>query len=74
MPTVVDPWSDLVDEQLSIRHGEQFNGHHPDVIKRMAESGVSIITSKTTADFATFWKEEHERFAKVVRDAKIPTE
>lgn len=47
---------------------------HPDVTKRMAESGVSIVTSKTTADFAAFWKEEHERFARVVRDAKIPTE
>jgi tripartite-type tricarboxylate transporter receptor subunit TctC len=47
---------------------------HTDVTKRMVESGVSIVTSKTTMDFAAFWKEEHERFARVVRDARIPTE
>jgi len=47
---------------------------HPEVIKRMADSGVSIVTSKSPEEFATFWKSEHERFAKVIRDAKIPTE
>jgi tripartite-type tricarboxylate transporter receptor subunit TctC len=47
---------------------------HPEVMKRMADSGVSIVTSKSTEDFAKFWKGEHERFAKVIRDAKIPTE
>lgn len=45
-----------------------------DVIKRMAESGVSIVTSKSSEEFAKFWKSEHDRFAKVVHDAKIPTE
>lgn len=47
---------------------------HPDVIKRMAESGVSIVVSKSTEEFAKFWKSEHDRFAKVIQDAKIPTE
>ncbi len=47
---------------------------HPEVMKRMADSGVSIVTSKTQEDFAKFWKSEHERFAKIIRDAKIPTE
>jgi tripartite-type tricarboxylate transporter receptor subunit TctC len=47
---------------------------HPEVMKRMADSGVSIVTSKSPEEFAKFWKSEHERFAKVIRDAKIPTE
>jgi len=47
---------------------------HPEVIKRMADSGVSIVTSKSPEEFAKFWKSEHDRFAKVIRDAKIPTE
>ena len=47
---------------------------HPDVVKRMADSGVSIVVSKSPEEFARFWKSEHERFAKVIRDAKIPTE
>ena len=47
---------------------------HADVVKRMGDSGVSIIVSKSPDEFAKFWKSEHERFAKVIRDAKIPTE
>ncbi len=47
---------------------------HPDVVKRMAESGVSIVVSKSPDEFAKFWQSEHERFGKVIRDAKIPTE
>ena len=47
---------------------------HPEVVKRMADSGVSIVVSKSPDEFARFWKSEHERFAKVIQDAKIPTE
>ncbi len=47
---------------------------HAEVMKRMAESGVSIVTSKSPEEFTKFWKSEHERFANVIRDAKIPTE
>ena len=47
---------------------------HAEVVKRMAESGVSIVTSKSPEEFTQFWKSEHQRFAKIVRDAKIPTE
>ncbi len=47
---------------------------HPDVMKRMTDSGVTIVTSKSPEVFAGFWKGEHERFAKVIQDAKIPTE
>ena len=47
---------------------------HTEVMKRMADSGVSIVTSKSPGEFTQFWKSEHQRFAKIVRDAKIPTE
>ena len=47
---------------------------HAEVMKRMADSGVSIVTSKSPEEFTQFWKSEHQRFAKIVRDAKIPTE
>jgi tripartite-type tricarboxylate transporter receptor subunit TctC len=47
---------------------------HADVVKRMGDSGVSIVVSKSTEEFAKFWKSEHDRFAKVIHDAKIPTE
>jgi tripartite-type tricarboxylate transporter receptor subunit TctC len=47
---------------------------HSEVMKRMADSGVSIVTSKSPDEFAKFWRSEHDRFAKVIQDAKIPTE
>lgn len=47
---------------------------HPEVIKRMTEGGVSIVTSNSPEAFAKFWQSEHDRFAKVIREAKIPTE
>jgi tripartite-type tricarboxylate transporter receptor subunit TctC len=47
---------------------------HADVVKRMGDSGVTIVVSKSSDEFAKFWKSEHDRFAKVIRDAKIPTE
>jgi len=47
---------------------------HPDVIKRLTDSGVSIVVSKSPEEFKKFWQSENDRFAKVIRDAKIPTE
>lgn len=44
------------------------------VIKRLGDSGVAVITSKSPADFTAFVKGETERFGKVIRDAKIQTE
>jgi tripartite-type tricarboxylate transporter receptor subunit TctC len=46
----------------------------PLVIKRMNEGGVSIVTSKSPADFVAFVTRETERFGKVIKDANIPTE
>ncbi|MGH8633953.1 MAG: Bug family tripartite tricarboxylate transporter substrate binding protein [Burkholderiales bacterium] len=46
----------------------------PLVIKRMTEGGVTIVTSKSPADFVAFVKAETERFGKVIKDANIQTE
>ncbi len=46
----------------------------PQVVKRMAEGGVTIVTSKSSAEFVEFVKNETERFGKVIKDNKIQTE
>lgn len=47
---------------------------HPQVVKRLGDAGITIVTSKSPADFAAFVKAETDRFAKVIRDANIQTE
>ncbi len=44
------------------------------VVKRLHAGGVGVIVSKSSADFTAFVKHETERYGKVIRDAKIPTE
>ena len=44
------------------------------VNKRLNDGGVPAIVSKSPEDFTKFVKAETERFGKVIRDAKIPTE
>jgi tripartite-type tricarboxylate transporter receptor subunit TctC len=44
------------------------------VVKRLGDSGITIVTSKSPADFTNFVKAETERFGKVIKDNKIPTE
>lgn len=46
----------------------------PQVVKRLGDSGITIVTSKSSADFVTFVKNETDRFGKVIKDANIPTE
>ena len=46
----------------------------PQVVKRMGDSGISIVTSKSPADFVNFVKKETDRFGKVIKDANIRTE
>jgi len=41
----------------------------PDVRKRLNESGVDVVTSKSPAEFARFVREETERWAQVVKDS-----
>lgn len=46
----------------------------PRVTKRLGESGITIVTSKSPADFVSFVKAETERFGKVIKDNNIRTE
>ena len=46
----------------------------PRVTKRLGDSGITIVTSKSPADFAAFVKAETVRFEKVIKDANIQTE
>jgi tripartite-type tricarboxylate transporter receptor subunit TctC len=44
------------------------------VTKRLGDSGITIITSKSPADFTAFVKAETARFGKVIKDANIQTQ
>ena len=46
----------------------------PQVVKRLGDNGITIVTSKSPADFVAFVKAETERFGKVIRDNNIRTE
>ena len=46
----------------------------PQVTRRLGDSGITIVTSKSPADFVNFVKEETERFGRVIKEANIPTE
>lgn len=41
----------------------------PEVRKRLTDSGVDVVTSKSPAEFAAFLRAETERWAQVVKDA-----
>jgi tripartite-type tricarboxylate transporter receptor subunit TctC len=47
---------------------------HPDVVKRLGDNGVSIVTSASPAEFKKFWDAEVRRFGKVIKEAGIETE
>ncbi len=47
---------------------------HPEVAKRLSDGGVDIVVSRSPDEFAKFVKSENERFAKVIREAKIETD
>jgi len=46
----------------------------PLVVKRMTDGGVTIVTSKSPAEFVTFVTKETERFGRVIKDNNISTE
>jgi len=46
----------------------------PRVVKRLGDSGVTIVTSRSPADFTAFVKAETARFGKAIKDANIQTE
>jgi tripartite-type tricarboxylate transporter receptor subunit TctC len=45
-----------------------------EVVKRLSDGGVSIVTSGSPTEFRKFWEAENQRFAKVIKDANIATE
>jgi tripartite-type tricarboxylate transporter receptor subunit TctC len=47
---------------------------NPEIGKRMADGGVTIVTSRSPEDFAQFVKSETERYGKGIKDAKITAE
>jgi tripartite-type tricarboxylate transporter receptor subunit TctC len=46
----------------------------PQVVKRLGESGITIVSSTSPADFVAFLKAETARFAKAIKDAGLKTE
>jgi tripartite-type tricarboxylate transporter receptor subunit TctC len=46
----------------------------PQVVKRLGDSGITIVTSKSPAEFVAFVKAETERYGKAIKDANIQTE
>ncbi len=46
----------------------------PQVIKRLTEAGITIVSSKSPAEFVAFVKAETDRYGKAIKDAKIETE
>jgi len=47
---------------------------NPDIVKRLNEGGVTVVTSPSPAEFRKFWEAENQRFAKIIKDARIETE
>jgi tripartite-type tricarboxylate transporter receptor subunit TctC len=45
-----------------------------EVMKRLADGGVAVVTSGSPAEFRKFWDAENQRFAKVIKEANIETE
>jgi len=46
----------------------------PGVTKRLGENGITIVTSKSPAEFVAFVKAETDRFAKAIKEANLKTE
>ena len=63
--------SNVTDRLFKATHEAMKN---PDVVKRLTDNGVSIVTSSSPAEFRKFWEAENRRFAKVIKEANIETE
>ena len=46
----------------------------PQVVKRLDDLGITVVTSKSPAEFTAFVKSETERFAKVIKEEQIETQ
>ncbi|MCW5603433.1 MAG: tripartite tricarboxylate transporter substrate binding protein [Burkholderiales bacterium] len=47
---------------------------NPEVVKRMSDSGVSIVVSESPQAFVKFVKNETDRFGKAIKDGNIETQ
>lgn len=47
---------------------------NPEVVRRLTDNGISIVTSASSTEFKKFWDAEIQRFAKVIKDAGLETE
>lgn len=47
---------------------------YPEVSKRLTEAGVDVVISKSPEEFATFVRQQNERWEKVIREAGIVAE
>jgi tripartite-type tricarboxylate transporter receptor subunit TctC len=61
----------VVDKLFKVSHDMMKD---PNVVKRLGDQGIMIVTSKSPAEFVKFVKEETARFGKVIKDNNIPTE
>ena len=61
----------VVDKLFKVSHDMMKDAN---VVKRLGDQGIMIVTSKSPADFVKFVKEETARFGKVIKDNNIPTE
>ena len=46
----------------------------PEVIKRLNDNGAEVITSKSPEEYATFMKEENDKWGKVVKEVGVTME
>jgi tripartite-type tricarboxylate transporter receptor subunit TctC len=46
----------------------------PDAKKRLNDNGVEVVTSKSPEEFATFMKEENEKWGKVIKQVGVVAE
>jgi len=61
----------VVDKLFKVSHDMMKD---PNVVKRLGDQGIMIVTSKSPGDFVKFVKEETARFGTVIKDNNIPTE
>jgi tripartite-type tricarboxylate transporter receptor subunit TctC len=46
----------------------------PEVVRQLAKVGIDVVTNKTPAEFGAYLKSETEKWARVIREAKIRVE
>jgi tripartite-type tricarboxylate transporter receptor subunit TctC len=56
-------------------HGELVKVMHtPEVVRQLAKVGIDVVTHKTPAEYGAYLKLETEKWARVIREAKVRVE